>query len=59
MDIHTLVMVIVFLLALIAGIVACREVRYGNRDNAVTWVLVVLYWVALLIKNFVEGVEML
>lgn len=59
MDIRVITMVIVFVLALIAGIVACRQSKYGNRDNAVTWALIVLYWVVLLIKNFVEGVGML
>lgn len=45
---------LIILLALIAGIVSYRQYKHGNRENAVTWALIVSYWIVLTIKNLCD-----
>lgn len=46
---------LVILLAVIAGWVAVRQLNYGDRKAALTWALIVVYWVVLTAKNVCDA----
>ena len=46
--------ILIILLALIAGYVSYRQYKYTNRDNAITWFFIVMYWAVLTFKNLAD-----
>lgn len=46
--------ILVILLAIIAGYVSYRQYRYTNRDNSITWLFIVMYWIVLTVKNICD-----
>ena len=46
--------VMVIALAVIAGWVAIRQFRHGDRKAGLTWVLIVVYWFVLTVKDVLD-----
>ena len=46
--------ILVLLLAAIAGYVSYRQYKFSNRENSITWLAIVGYWVVLTIKNLCD-----
>lgn len=44
----------VIVLMIIAGIVSYRQYKKDKKPDAITWALIVSYWVALTIKNLFD-----
>ena len=49
-----LITIVVILLMVIAGIVSYRQYKHGNREQGLTWMLIVAYWAVLTVKNFID-----